>query len=170
MPSSLSTWARTSVRPASRPSARPCSKASLCASACRSTSPATVAIFRSAIGLPMSGAVQSCAPAEGDLALRSDKFAAALAAETDGAFLGQPLRDHHDFLLRRLHVGELHRAARSHVVLENFPGALRHVLQDLLLHFGLRAAQCHSQGVGAHFAQQRLYCAVVDIQQIVEYE
>ena len=95
---------------------------------------------------------------------------AALAAETDGAFLGQPLRDHHDFLLRRLDVGELHRPARFHVVLENFRGALRHVLQDLLLHLGLGAAQCHRQGVGAHLAQQRLYAAVVDIQQIVEYE
>src|SRR6516165_9165932 len=107
MPDNRSTCARTSARPASRPSASPCSNASLCASACRSASPATVAIFCVAAGLPTSGALQRCALSETHFGVASDKFAAALAAETDGAFLGQTLRDDDDFLLRRLHVREL---------------------------------------------------------------
>src|ERR1700722_9978963 len=118
MPGSRSTCACTSARPASRPSASPCSKASLCASSCRSARPATVAIFGAAPGLPISGAVHSCGPPGTALMLESDKFASALAAQTDGAFLGQTLRDDHDLLLRRLDIGELHRPARFHVVLE----------------------------------------------------
>src|ERR1700732_1109517 len=124
MSAKRSTWARTSARPASRPSANPCSKASLCASACKSASPPAVAILR-ATG-PMSGACQSWAPAD-DLDPVSDKVAAAFAAEIDGAFLGQALRNDHDFLLRRLDVREFHRTARFHVVLEDFCRALGHV-------------------------------------------
>src|ERR1700723_497630 len=169
IPARRSTWARTSARPASRPSASPCAKASLCASACKSASAPTVAILCAPGGLPMSGAFHSCAAAAG-FAVGSDKFAAALAAEIDGAFLGQALCNDDDFLLCRLDVRELHRTACFHVVLEDFRRALRHVLQDLLLYFGFGAAQGHRQRVGTHFAQQRLNAAVVDIQQVVEYE
>src|ERR1700677_4821643 len=163
MPSSLSTWARTSARPASRPSARPCSKASLWASACRSASPLTVGNLWPAEPLPMSGAAQT-------LTVVSDKLGAALAAETDGAFLRQALRDHHDLLLRRLDLDELHGTARLHVVLENFRGALRHVLEYLLLHFGLGPAQGDGQRIGTDLAQKGLDAAVVHIQEIVEDE
>src|SRR6202521_1269378 len=120
MPASRSTCACTSARPACRPSASPCSKASLCASACRSASPPTVAIFCAGMGLPTLGAVHSWAPAAADLKSASDKFAAALAAEIDGAFFSQALRNDDDFLLRRLDVREFHRTARFHIVLEDF--------------------------------------------------
>src|ERR1700678_1158810 len=134
MPSSFSTWARTSTRPASRPSASPCSKASLWASACRSASPLTVGILCPAVPLPISGAAQTSA--FDPLAMVLDKFAAALAAESDGAFLCQALRDHDDLFLRSLHLDELHGTARLHIVLENLRCALRHILEYLLLHFG----------------------------------
>src|ERR1700722_20933964 len=111
---------RTSARPASRPSASPCSKASLCASACRSASPPTVAILWAGNGLPMSGAVHNRAPAAADLGVASDKFGSALAAKADAALFGQALCDDDDFLLRRFDIGEFHRTASFHIVLENF--------------------------------------------------
>src|ERR1700678_3478692 len=154
MPSSFSTWARTSTRPASRPSASPCSKASLWASACKSTSPLTVGILWSAGLLPISGAAQTSALTLDPLAMVLDKVGAALAAEIDGAFLRQGLGDHHDLLLRRLDLGELHGTARLHIVLENLRCALRHVLEYLLLHLGLGAAQGDRQRIGADLAQE----------------
>src|ERR1700722_18746571 len=124
---------RTSARPASRPSASPCSKASLCASACRSARPPTVAILGCAAGPSMSGTVHKATVAA-CLALGSDKLTRPLAAETDRAFFGHALRDHDDFLLRGLAIRQFHRAARFHIVLEDFRRALRHVLENLLLH------------------------------------
>src|ERR1700744_3816845 len=103
MPSSFSTTARISARPASRPSARPCSNASLCASACRSASPLTVGrgtFCRAAADtLATSGAVQRAAGAGSFLGVGLDKLGAALSAQADGPFLGEPLRDHDDVLL-----------------------------------------------------------------------
>src|SRR5271167_4008847 len=123
MPARRSTWARTSASPASRPSCNPCSNASLCASACKSARAPTVAVLRGGAGPPsISGADHSATVAA--FGVGSDKLAAAFAAETDGAFFGHALRDDDDFLLRGFDVGELHRAARLHVVLEDFRGAL----------------------------------------------
>src|ERR1700733_13949221 len=152
MPASRSTCAFTSARPALRPSSSPCSKASLCASACRSARPPTVAILCCGAGLSMSGTVHNATVAPG-FRLASDKLARPFAAETDRALFGHALRDHDDFLLRRLALGELHRAAGPHVVLEDFRRSLRHVLQDFFLLLGLGAAQRHRQGIGAHLAQ-----------------
>src|SRR3984957_16798198 len=140
MPASRSTCALTSACPALRPSSSPCSKASLCASAWRSARPPTVAIFCCGAGLSMSGTVHNATVAPG-FGLASDKFARPLAAETDGALFGHALRNHDDFLLRRLDVGQLDRSARLHIVLEDFRGPFRHVLQYLLLHLRLGAAQ-----------------------------
>src|SRR5258708_3533321 len=139
MPASRSTCACTSARPACRPSVNPCSKASLCASACRSARPPTVGILCWGAGLSMAGTVHSATVA--GLALGSDKFARTLAAETDRAFFGHSLRDHDDFLLRRFDVGQLHRAACFHVVLQNLRGPFRHVLQNLFLPLGLSSSQ-----------------------------
>src|ERR1700676_4910908 len=169
MPDSRSTWARTSACPASRPSAKPCSNASWCASACRSARPPTVAKFCCDRALPMSGTVHNATVAAG-FALLSDKFAGSLAAQTDGALFGHALCDHDDFLLRGFDIGQFHRTACFHVVLEDLCRSLRHVLEDFLLHFRFCPTQCHGQGVGTHFAQQRLDAAIVDIEQIVEYE
>src|SRR5580700_7042607 len=169
MPASRSTCARTSARPASRPSCSPCSKASWCASACKSARPPAVGIFGCAAPPSILGAFQSATVAA-VLRLASDKLAAAFAAETDGALFRHPLGNDDDFLLCRFDVGEFHRTARFHVVLEDFRGALRHVLQDLLLYFGLGAAQCHGQGFGTHLSQQGLNISVVDFQQVVENE
>src|ERR1700704_937012 len=118
MPARRSTCALISARPARRPSASPCSKASLCASACRSARPPTVAILCCGAGPSMSGTVHNATVAPG-FALGSDKLARTLAAEADGALFGHSLRDHDDFLLRRLDVGQLHRTARLHVVLQD---------------------------------------------------
>src|ERR1700761_3908198 len=164
MPASRSTCALTSARPAWRPSAKPCSNASLCASACRSASPPTVAM-RCCAGWPsMSGTVHSATVGPA-FAWGSDKLARSLAAETDGALFGHPLCDHDDLFLRRFDIGQFYRAARFHVVLQDFCGALGHVLQHLFLNLGFGPAQRHRQGVGTHFAQQRLNTTVVDVQQ-----
>src|SRR6202020_3310614 len=126
MPASRSTCAFTSACPALRPSSSPCSKASLCASACRSARPPTVAIFCCGAGLSTSGTVHNATVAPG-FKLASDRPARPFAAETDGALFGHALRDHDDFLLCRLDVGQLYRTACLHVVLEDFRGPLRHV-------------------------------------------
>src|ERR1700719_4762460 len=133
MPASRSTWARTSARPASRPSSKPCSNASLCASACRSARPPTVAKFCCAGELSTSGTVHNATFAAG-FALPSDKLAGPLGAKTDGALFD--------------------------VVLEDLCRPLRHVFENFLLHFRFCPAQCHGQGVGTHFAQQRLDAAI----------
>src|SRR6202020_744192 len=159
MPARRSTCAFTSACPALCPSSSPCSKASLCASACRSARPPTVAILCCGAGLSMSGTVHNATVAPG-FKLASDKLARPFAAETDGTLFGHALRNHDDLLLRRLDIGELDRAARLHIVLEDFRRPLRHVLQYFLLHLGLGAAQRHRQGIGAHLAQQRLNAAV----------
>src|SRR5580692_1166973 len=139
MPASRSTCAFTSARPALRPSSSPCSKASLCASACRSARPPTVAIFCCAGGLSMSGTVHNATVAP-VFEFASDKLARPFAAETDGALFGHALRDHDNFLLCRLDIGQLHRTACLHIVLEDFRRPLRHVLQYFLLDIRLGAA------------------------------
>src|ERR1700689_3767571 len=158
MPASRSTFAFTSARPALRPSSSPCSKASLCASACRSARPPTVAIFCCGAGLSMSGTVHNATVAPG-FKLASEKLSRPFAAETDGALFGHALRNHDDFLLRRFDVRQLYRTPCLHVVFEDFRRPLRHVLQYLLLHLGLGAAQGHRQGIRTHLAQQRLDAA-----------
>src|SRR5580698_7117543 len=169
MPASRSTCAWISARPASRPSASPCSNASLCASACRSARPPTVAILCEVWAPSMAGTAHSATAAAG-FGLTSDKIAGALAAKTYRALFRHALRDHDDFLLRRLDIGEFHRSARFHVVLEDFRRPLRHVLEYFLLHLRFCAAQRDRQGVGSHLAQQRLDAAVIDVEQIVEHE
>src|SRR5882757_3557301 len=170
MPANFSTCARTSPRPASRPSARPCSNASLYASACRSARPLTVGSLGLETGAPTSGAAHTAAPAEAALVMTLDKLGASLAAQGNGALFGQTLDDNDDLLLRRLDIGEFHRTAGFHVVLEDFRCPLRHVPQNLVLHLGLRTAQRDRQYVGADLAQHRLYPAIVDVQQVVENE
>src|SRR3984885_1456131 len=118
MPASRSTCALTSARPASRPSARPCAKASLCASACRSARPPTVGSLLVSGAPSMEGAVHSDTP--DTLVRTSDKLAVAFAAQADGAFFGQALRNHDDFFLRRFHLGQFDRSAGLHVVLQYF--------------------------------------------------
>ena len=62
---------------------------------------------------------------------RAQTYSLALAAELDGALVGQLARREQDFLLRRLDVREAHRALGLEVVLEHLGRALRHVLEDL---------------------------------------
>src|SRR5687768_6827893 len=63
----------------------------------------------------------------------SDIFVAALAAERDGAIVGELAGREQDFLLRGLDVGEAYRALVGQVVLHHLGRALRHVLEDLRL-------------------------------------
>src|SRR5262245_32861568 len=69
----------------------------------------------------------------------SDILLAALATQVDRAFVGQLARGHENFLLRGLDVRELHGAFGFQVALEHFGGALRHVLEHLVLELLLHA-------------------------------
>src|SRR6185437_828274 len=82
----------------------------------------------------------------------SDIFVA-LAAERDGAGLGELAGDLQDLLLRALDLGEAHRALRLEVVAQHFRGALRHVLEDLLLQSLVRALQGEQQLLRRNLAQ-----------------
>src|SRR5687767_3223696 len=86
------------------------------------------------IGAPSTeGRFQRCASIPGSWSgpRAGSDILLALAAELDGALVGELARRQQDFLLRAFHVRQPDRPLRFQVALEHFRGALRHVLEDL---------------------------------------
>src|SRR6185503_4253590 len=153
--------------PSTCPSLNPCSQASRSTSVrCMTLTPLAPArgiVAPSTAGRSQRDTSLRCARSDSDILL-------ALAAELDGAFVGQLASGHQDFLLRGLDIREAHRALGLQVALEHFRGALRHVLEDLGLEVLVGALERDEQFVGGDLAQQFLHAAIVDLEQVVEHE
>src|SRR5579884_4318896 len=102
--------------------------------------------LRSSIGRPMTwpstwGSAQRSMIAPESSARCGSDIRFALAAERDHARVRELARDLQDLALRALHLGDAHGSFGFEIVLEHLGGALRHVLEDLVLQVVVRALQ-----------------------------
>ena len=75
-----------------------------------------------------------------------------------------------DLLLGRLHLLDLHRAQRVHVLAQHFGAALRHAAQDVVPQLFAGAFERHRQDLAVHLADHFLQAQGIDQQQVFEDE
>src|SRR5690606_40486593 len=91
----------------------------------------------------------------------SDHFLGALGPDDDFAGLGHAPGDAEDFLLRRFHVADAHRAEVLQVVAQQLAGTLGHVLEDLFLDVLVRALERSEEHTSELQSRENLVCRLL---------